>query len=353
MRVLALTRYGPLAASSRIRCYQYLDRLRQTGIEVKTAELLGDEYVHGLSAGRRVAWWTLAQWYLRRLGELLRSGQYDLLWIAHEVFPGLPATAERLLARIGPPYIVESDDAVFHRYDLQRRSLGRLCLGRKIDVVMAHAAMVIAGNDYLAERARSAGARRVTIVPSVVDLVRYPRRPTGSGAFTIGWIGSPTTANYLKQISSVLRSQRERGARLVAIGAGSSAGDLGFEYRRWAEATEAADIAAFDVGIMPLSDGPWERGKCGYKIIQYMASARPVVASPVGANRSIVDHGVTGFLAETDAEWAAALSALAASPDLRRRMGEAGRRVVAERYCLDVTAPTLARLLREAARVGS
>jgi glycosyltransferase involved in cell wall biosynthesis len=117
----------------------------------------------------------------------------------------------------------------------------------------------------------------------------------------------------------------------------------------WDEDTEARDIAAFDVGVAPLADGPWERGKCGFKIIQYMAAGRPVVASAVGANRSIVQHGITGFLASTDAEWTAALRTLEGDRDLRRRMGDAGRRLVEERYSIQANVPALAACLQEAA----
>ena len=108
----------------------------------------------------------------------------------------------------------------------------------------------------------------------------------------------------------------------------------------WAEATESEDIARLDIGIMPLVDAPFERGKCGYKLIQYMACGLPVVASPVGVNRQIVEHGVNGFLADTPEAWATALRTLCHDPALRARMGAAGRRKVEQQYCLHVTART-------------
>jgi glycosyltransferase involved in cell wall biosynthesis len=119
--------------------------------------------------------------------------------------------------------------------------------------------------------------------------------------------------------------------------------------RDWDEATETAEIGNFDVGIMPLPDNPWERGKCGFKLIQYMACGKPVVASPVGVNREIVVEGVNGFLASTQKEWVDALLRLKENPALRRTMGERGRRMVEERYCLQVTAPRLQRILLDAA----
>src|SRR5205807_2806167 len=137
--------------------------------------------------------------------------------------------------------------------------------------------------------------------------------------------------------------------RFVVVGAREAALDgVPAEFRPWSEATEVEDILRFDVGIMPLPDQPWERGKCGYKLIQYMACARPVIASPVGANSEIVEHGVNGFLATTDEDWRSALDMLHAAPELRARLGAAGRRKVETAYSTRVTAPRLADLLKSA-----
>ena len=149
------------------------------------------------------------------------------------------------------------------------------------------------------------------------------------------------TTAYLEQLRPALRELAAQiSFRVILIGAapGSLPG-LPVEHVVWSPETEAAELARCDVGLMPLPDLPWERGKCGYKLIQYMASALPVVASPVGANREIVVPGETGFLAETDADWIASLSRLAQDPELRRRMGAAGRRRVTEHYSLEVAAP--------------
>jgi len=121
------------------------------------------------------------------------------------------------------------------------------------------------------------------------------------------------------------------------------------ELRPWAEETEASEIQAFDVGIMPLDDTEWERGKCGYKLLQYMAAGRPVVASPVGVNPDIVEPGVTGLLARTPEEWRTALTRLRDDPGLRARMGAAGRRRVEADYSLDIAEPRLRALLQSAA----
>ncbi len=155
---------------------------------------------------------------------------------------------------------------------------------------------------------------------------------------------------YLSLIRPVLTELIQSGkARLVVVGAREVPfQEVPTEVKPWSEATEVADVLAFDVGIMPLTDEPWERGKCGYKLIQYMACSRPVIASPVGANRQIVDHAVNGFLAGTNQEWRSAFDTLSSAPDLRTRLGQAGRQKVEAHYCTRVTAPRLAAILKSA-----
>lgn len=351
MRVLLLTRYGRLGASSRLRAYQYLPYLRSKGFEITQMPLLGDYYQGDLYAGHSRRWARIAWAYLERLLVLARSRAFDLLWIEYELFPWFPATAERLLARARIPFLVDYDDPVYHRYDLHPSRFVRLLLGNKIDAVMRRASVVTVGNDYLSERARGAGARRVEYLPTVVDLERYQTNPPPDGrTFTIGWVGSPSTAKYLAPLAPVLASFcRTRGARLVVVGPREvSLDQVPVELKPWSEATEVEDILGFDVGIMPLPDNPWERGKCGYKLIQYMACARPVIASPIGANRQIVEHGINGFLATTEEDWRSTLDILYDAPELRARLGRAGRQKVETSYCTRVTAPRLATLLRMA-----
>jgi len=311
----------------------------------------GDYYQYDLYAGRPPRWWRIAQAYAFRLLQLARSISFDLVWIEYELFPWLPALGERLLTGLRIPYVVDYDDAIYHRYQLHRNSLVRVLLGRKIDVIMRRANTVIVGNNYLRDRAQATGARRVERLPTVVDLERYPTPPEAEGRiFTVGWIGSPSTVRYLSLIAPVLGDFcRQNKARFVVVGAREAALEgVTAEFRPWSEATEVEDILRFDVGIMPLPDEPWERGKCGYKLIQYMACARAVIASPVGSNREIVEQGVDGFLASTDQHWRSALETLRDEADLRVRMGRAGRQKVETSYSTRVTAPHLASILERA-----
>lgn len=352
MRILLLSRYDRLGASSRVRMFQYIPRLEELGVEITAAPLFTDDYLRYYYRTGRKDHVQAVTSYLRRVVQLAGSRRYDLLWLEKELFPFLPAWGESLLHLLGKPYVVDYDDAVFHNYDIHLNFIVRSLLGRKIDTVMAGAAVVVAGNAYLAERARQAGARRVVCVPSVIDLERYPVAGSrGDARFAIGWVGSPTASDYLGIAARALAEVcRGENSCLVMVGAGPVAlPDVPLESRTWSEETEVADIGTFDVGIMPLPDTPWERGKCGFKLIQYMACGLPVIASPVGVNKELVEHGANGFLASTQEEWVQAIKVLKANPELRREMGRAGRARVEREYCLQVTAPRILDILMEAA----
>lgn len=349
MRILLLSRYGHLGASSRVRFYQYLPYLTSQGIHVTVANLFEDDYIKDLYAGRKRHFSAIIGTYIRRLGCLLKSNRFDLLWVEYEILPWLPAWGERILAHLGIPYVVDYDDAVFHRYNMHSRLMVRTLLGGKIDAIIRRASLVIVGNDYLGNYACKAGAKRVEYIPSVIDLDRYPVPPAPKNPiFTIGWIGSPVTAKYLHIVNPALAKVCKNGsARLVLVGSGQlELHGVPTEIDPWSEGTEVAGIQSFDVGIMPMPDEAWARGKCGYKLIQYMACARPVIASSVGVARKIIEDSTNGFLATTTADWVRAFCLLSDNQRLREKMGKAGRIKVERQYSIQVTAPQMVSLLR-------
>ena len=355
MNLHCLTRYDDQGASSRVRFGQFQAALSTElgGLQWKRQSLLDLRYLQGKYAGHGTLRDTL-RGYLRRAIDLLRWTAPDLRWVEKELWPYAPAWLERLVLA-WRPYVLDLDDAIFHNYDRHRLALVRWMWGRKIDRLMRGAVLVTAGNAYLAQRAVEAGARRVEIVPTVIDLDRYlqPKgaSPNQSAPTDIVWIGTPATRAYLLPLAVPLQllAARQR-VRLVVIGAAAPEFP-GVEVVSlpWTVATEAADIASCQIGIMPLPDSPWERGKCGYKLIQYMACGLPVVASPVGANCNIVRPGHNGMLATDSAQWLTALEALVSDGELRRRLGCAGRDDVERQYSVQALAPRLATLLRQAA----
>ncbi len=355
MKVLLLTQYGTMGSSSRVRCYQYLDYLESRGWQFVVEPLFGDDYIQGLYWGR-ISHWAVIRAYTRRLRILLGRERYDLIWLQREALPWFPAWIETALLRGRAPVVIDFDDAWFHRYDLHRWRAVRWLLSDKVDQIARQARMVIVGSAYLAERMRAAGVRRVEQLPSVVDVLKcHPKssRDIPEPGVVVGWIGSPATAHYLAAIGSVLRDfVQESGAHVVAVGAREGQMDgLPIEVRPWTEATEADEVSRFDIGIMPLPDAPFERGKCGYKLIQYMAAGIPVVASRVGANASIVRDGIDGFLVSSPAEWASTLRTLSGKRGLRERMGASGRKRMEEHFSLQCAAPRLEQLLSSVASV--
>ncbi|WP_454764684.1 glycosyltransferase family 4 protein [Cupriavidus campinensis] len=351
MKVLLLTRYGRLGASSRLRMLQFLPWFREAGLEGESQALLGDAMLAckyrsgGYQRGAMIAA------YGARIRSMVRRKHANLVWIEKEALPWFPATIERAMLR-GVPYVLDYDDALFHNYDLHRLGVVRRMLGRRIDSIMAGAALVTAGNDYLAQRARDAGAKWVEVVPTVIDLDRYPVLPrTGhdDAVPRIVWIGSPTTAAYLNALEAPLRRLAARHTFVLrVIGAEVSMTGVDVECVPWTEESEVASIADCDVGIMPLRDSPWERGKCGYKLIQYMACGLPVVASPIGVNEQIVRDGENGFLADNPDAWENALETLLNDRTMCHVMGQAGRNRVEQEYSVQRVAPRLARLLKQA-----
>jgi glycosyltransferase involved in cell wall biosynthesis len=349
LRILALTRYEQLGSSSRVRFYQYIPYLTAKGMEIVPAPFFNDDYVRNLYAGRQASPKTALSAYLKRLSILACSASFDLLWVEKELLPWFPAVFETLFQRQHIPYVVDYDDAVFHRYDMHSSAFVRGMLARKIDNVMRNAALVIVGNEYLAERAVKAGAKNVQHLPSVVDVSQYRvKEPDSNPVFRIGWIGSPVTASYLNLLRETIGIlSQESDVRLVLIGTGDFQPFTGVptEILPWSEELEQKISQKFDVGIMPLVDGPFERGKSGYKLIQYMASSLPVVASPVGVNQQIVEPQVNGYLATSSQDWLAALRDLRDNIQKRKMMGQAGRQKAEQMYNLQVTAPKLLNLL--------
>lgn len=348
--ILLMPRYTALGPSSRLRMGQFVPLLEAAGARVETAPFFDDAYLKGFFNDGRQSRGAALRGYAARLRRLMTT-RADLLWIERELFPFLPGLPERLPGLRGTPYVIDMDDAVFHRYDLHSSGLVRRVLGRKLAPLLAGAAAATMGNPYLADYARRHGSPRVVDVPTVVDPARYPLRPTPDGErLRVGWIGTPANAHYLDVVvAAMARIAGTIPMTLVTIGAPALA-DLPVpqEAHPWAEETEGPLLTGIDIGVMPLVDDPFERGKCGYKLIQYMAAGRVVIGSPVGVNSRIVTPEC-GLLASSVNEWADALVALARDPARRAAMGRAGRLRVEQHYSRDVIGARLVELFAQVA----
>lgn len=354
IKIILFTRYSEKGASSRVRSYQYLPYLKNRGVSVIIVPLLGDNYLKAIYSGKRIPYVSVAKCFLKRINHLINVRKFDLVWVEKEIFPWLPSIAESYLNVIRVPYIVDYDDAIFHKYDSNKSLLIRIVLKGKIESVMKRATVVIVGNEYLANRARTTGAKSVKLIPSVVNVQHYNGTDNSRvDYFTIGYICTPKTVNYLSIVISSLKKLNSiyNNIRLLLIGSGPyKANNIETVVREWSMETEADYIHEFDVGIMPLPDEQWERGKCGYKLIQYMACGKPVIASPVGINKKIVENGVNGFLVSSEFEWTNAFEALIRNQDLAKRMGYAGLKKVQGWYSLEITAPILYDIIKRSAK---
>ncbi|MCW5198439.1 glycosyltransferase family 4 protein, partial [Desulfobulbus sp. F3] len=222
----------------------------------------------------------------------------------------------------------------------------RPTLGGKFDTLMAGAAAVTAGSRILAEYAQKRNSNTF-LLPTVVDTNHHKPVPRSkNGIFTIGWIGSPTTAPYLSQlVGPVSQLGKETPLKLVVVGGRApSISGVTVEEMSWSEESEVALINSFDVGIMPLPNNEWARGKCAFKLIQYMACGVPVAASRVGANIDVVSSDC-GILADNELEWANALRFLRDRPEDRLKMGQAGRIRAEQHYSLSCNLPVLIDIL--------
>ena len=361
IRLLVLSPIPEEGAGCRFRIAQFIPYLQSAGFDVTLRALFTPEffrlvYRRGHYLRKAVTFAGLA---VKHLDSLRDVNEFDLVFIYREVFPIGPALVERLLTMGDrPPVVFDFDDAIFlPSVSEANRVIGALKLPRKVATIIRRSRHVIAGNDYLAAYARRFNSA-VTMIPTVVDTTRFVPARRGDGAtagrpLVVGWIGSPTTASYIRDLAPVLKRVNARHPFVLRV---SGAGEplridgLTVDNAAWSLDREVELFNGCDVGVYPLADDEWSKGKCGFKAIEFMACGVPVVAAAVGVNKEIIQDGVNGYLASSESEWVEKLSALLADADLRRRFGAAGRRTIEDRYSLHQQAAVLAETLRAAAR---
>lgn len=344
MKVLYLTKYSRNGASSRLRSYQYFPFLEAKGIQVTVSPFFDEEYLTNLYSGKRIAKRKLFKYYLNRFFKLFSIYKYDRIVIEKELFPYFFSWFEKILGLLNIKYIVDYDDAIFHNYDLSTNKLILFLLKNKINNVMKHSGCVVAGNSYLAERAKDSGAKKILLLPTVIDVDLYRAKTNyASSKIVIGWIGSPSTFKYVKSCKAVFSKLfPKHHIELHIIGATEDLGlGTNIKYLKWTEECEVDLISQFDIGIMPLENTPWELGKCAYKLIQYMGCGLPVVASAVGVNKLVVDDGMNGFLVQVEEQWIDKLTQLIEDAALREQFGKRGRAKVEAQFSVQKNSTVL------------
>jgi glycosyltransferase involved in cell wall biosynthesis len=347
MRTLWLTRGVAINPASRYRYYQYLPFFERAGIEVVVRPLFDERYyadirkrggMGGVLAKARYA----SRKFFERIGHLKDVRDFDLVAVENQLFPYEQGLLERWLAGRGVPFLIEFDDAIYETR-LHRK---------KLLATLPRATGVIVGNRELEKFARLA-TDRVRLVPSTIPVDDYPVHEHKNAApLVVGWIGLPINLPNLKLIEHALREaslQVELVFKVISSEPYEIPG-VRCEFVPWSQTGELDALAALDVGVMPLEDNPFNRGKCAFKLIQYMAAGGVGLASPVGMNRELIEDGRNGYLLETDAQWTDAVVRLAGDADLRGRLGRAGRETVERGYDVNVWGPKLVEMYQAAAR---
>jgi glycosyltransferase involved in cell wall biosynthesis len=362
--VLFLTTYGRLGGSSRYLVYNYVEFFERAGLQCTVSPLFDDRYFGfgllsrptGFADILRHSGYFVGR-VAERLGSLASAARYELVVVEKELLPYFPHGVETVLRRGLRKTVALYDDATHVYYRQHPNGLIRLLCRGKIARVMRASSHVITWNQYLGDYARQHNCN-VSVVNTAVDLGRYHvRRHTDQRTgepVVLGWIGTPNSFPYLCTLEKVFA---ELAARYdVELRVVSSEPYLSSSIRvvnkRWSVENEVDDLASMDIGLMPLPDDEWTRGKSAAKAVQYMAVAVPAVCSPVGVNCQLVQDGVNGFLASSDEEWTRALARLIESPTLRREIGLRGRETVEAGYSLEVVAPRLIEILRQVAANG-
>lgn len=300
------------------------------------------------AAGWSIEAMPLAHGIVQRVRQLRSCQDADVVLLQRKL---LPSWQLALLRRWSRSLVYDFDDAIFLRDGLSKKGPQSWTRQRQFRATVRAADTVIAGNPFLAGTARQiAGARQVRVIPTCVDVERSPvaRHQQRGSAAKLVWIGQRSTVPYVTRARDLLAAAGDRlpGLELRMISdvfpedAGVAVAPI-----PWSAKTERQELAAADIGISWLQDDDWSRGKCGLKVLQYMAAGLPVVANPVGAHAEMIVHGETGFLASTAGEWADSIERLASDPKLRQRLGDNGRQLAAERYSIPAQAPAFVQLL--------
>lgn len=350
--VCALVPYPPdIAPSQRYRIEQWTAHLAGQGISIHLLPAVDGNLMRLLhKPGHNAEKAIMALAALpRRLAEALSVRSYDAVLIHRAATIAGPALIERLLKKLGRPVIFDFDDAIYllHTTHANRR-LGWLKFPGKTELLCRISDHVVVGNRHLSGYA-SRYNRNVTVIPTSVDVDRYrPAHHRKNGRVVIGWTGSSTSQTHLEMVAPMLARMTSRSDiefRVLSDSKPSLPG-VEFNWHPWSAQSEVAEMEAFQIGIMPMPDNEWARGKCSLKALLYMAMGIPAVCSPIGANREIITHGENGVLPASEDEWIASIFALVDDPALRQQVGRAGRQTVENRFSSAHSASLLADVIR-------
>lgn len=352
MKVLFLVPYPSEGASNRIRVEQFIPYLNSKGIATRIRPFVNKRFYSILYLPHRypekIFWFILCTF--NRFFDIVRALRYDVIFIHREAYPLGKAIIESILHLIDKPIIYDFDDAIFLPNTSEHNLyIEKLKNPHKTERIVGMSRQVIAGNNYLGSYALRYN-KNVLIIPSSVDTEKYGPLISNKKRekVVIGWIGSDTTRRFLRDIERALGELYNRYPSVLVKIVGLSPFNSSLKNiinKKWALKDEVADLQSFDIGIMPMPDNEWTRGKCGFKALLCMSCGVPVVAASAGVNTDIIKDGENGFLAADNSDWVEKLSLLVEDSDLRRRIGAKGRETVEKFYSLRVNAPKFASVI--------
>jgi glycosyltransferase involved in cell wall biosynthesis len=341
-KVLILCLHRPnRSPSQRFRFEQYIEYLSQHGYSFDFSYLLGadDDKIYYASGRIASKMRIVLKSIFKRLGEVMKAKQYDLVFVQREAFMLGTAFFEKAIGK-KVPMIFDFDDSIWlQTVSEANKKLGFLKDASKTSKIIQHSKLVFAGNEFLAQYARQFN-QRVVIVPTTIDTDIYRSQKTGSnGKVCIGWSGSFTTIEHFETAIPALKRIKEKYSDKVyfkIIGDGKYyCKELETQGLPWKADTEVKDLSEIEIGIMPLPDTEWAKGKCGLKGLQYMALGIPTLMSPVGVNTQIIQNGENGFLPKNEDAWVEYISVLVEDELLRKNVGEAGKRTIENCYSIE------------------
>ncbi len=355
IKVLFLTQTPQSGASARYRVYQFLESLRGSGIDCVVSPAVSESLLKDYLGSKNII--TKFHFYgsqiLKRITEVAKIKDFDIVFLQRDIVVHFYPFLEKMISGVNKNIIFDFDDAI-HLLppDKKTNFFFNLMWDRgKIEKIIRLSKQVIAGNNFLREYAEKF-SKNVTVIPTSIDLKLYnsdqkPRR--FSEKIIIGWIGSEFTFTYLERIFPVfIELAKKYKIELKVIGARRPLMEgLEISYKDWDLKSEIAEIYSFDIGVMPLADDAWSRGKSGTKLLQYMAAGVPAVASPVGINKEIIHDEENGFLAHTPLEWVRKISCLIENKILAERMRIEARKTVERDYSTEVNAPKLLKVIKD------
>lgn len=326
--------------AQRFRFEQYMSFLKQHGFDYDFSYLISekDDRIFYAPGNLHNKLFVFLKSALLRCKDVMRAGKYDIIFVQREAFMTGSSFFEKMFARSRAKLVFDFDDAIWnHDVSDANRKFGWLKDPAKTERIIAISDLVIAGNQYLADYALRFNPR-VVIIPTTIDTDEYRpvRAVRKDNRIVIGWSGSITTIRHFELALPFLKKLRAKyGDRLVfkVIGDGNYVNrELDITGIPWKKEDELAELSSFDIGIMPIPDDDWAKGKCGLKGLQYMALEVATVMSPVGVNSSIIQEGENGFLASGTDEWVDKISLLIDDEPLRKKLGQAARKTVEARY---------------------